>query len=316
MRFLLIPLLLLFGLPVVHAGTSRIDAVSNALDAFDRSLDKAFDSLGRIDTDKKLDLGHRKSQTLDVGYEPYYYQYWESIGVLTTGMMNSYYANYTYRPPADNILNNTVLNAYAFEVRYAYGSARYKSDSGYIDNDKNYNIEMRGLLEKDYLLSNDLLFTPYLGFGYRNLYNPGNGVQTNLGLWGYDRRSFYYYLPIGIKLDIPHLQGPWSGAFNVEYDYFIRGVQLSDLNEVTPHVNREIPSVSNRQTDGFGLRGSVRLVYSTPRIDFYVEPFIRFWNIEDSKLKTEITHDGKYVFTGYEPHNTTKEIGSKIGLQF
>ena len=314
MRFLIIPLLLILCSPVLHAETTRYDAVSNALDAFDRSIEKAFDSFERVDATKKQDLGVRKSQSLDVGLETYFYQYWESIPIKITGMMNGYYANYAYRPPDYNPLNNIVFNAYMLELRYASGSTRYKG-SGIIKNDKNYNLEMRGLLGKDYIFLEDILFTPYLGFGYRNLYNPGNGVITSDGHVGYDRRSFYYYFPIGVKVNIPHLRGPWSAGLNLEYDYFYRGVQLSDLNEVTPYAGYEYPNISNRQKDGFGIRGSLKLVYSTPRIDFYVEPFIRFWNIQDSVVKNDINHSGQKS-SWLEPRNTTKEIGSKIGLNF
>lgn len=315
MRFLLVPILLLLSISTSYAETSRLASISNALDAFDQKLEKAFDAFARTDSSKKQDLGPRKTQSLDVGYETYFYQYWESIPIKITGWMNGYYANYAYRPQEDNVLNNAVLNAYMLEFRYASGKGRYKSDSGVLEDDKSYNLEMRALLGKDYLVSDNVLITPYLGFGYRHLYNPVNGRQTDKGAWGYDRRSYYYYLPIGFSVKMPNIYGSWSGAFNVEYDYFLRGVQLSDLNEATPYIGTEYPNISNRQNDGYGVRGSFRMMYSTPKIDFYVEPFIRFWNIEDSNVKHDVNHSG-VASSWIEPHNTTKEIGSKFGLQF
>ncbi len=314
MWFLLIPFLLILAAPVSHAEVSRLDSIANALDAFDRKLDKAYDSFERVDGTKKQDLGVRKAHTFDLGYEPYFYQYWESIPIKITGMMNSYYANYAYRPSESNPLNNTVVNTYLFDFRYAFGKATYKG-SGVSKDEENYNMEIRGMLGKDYLLMDDVLFTPYFGFGYRYLYNVANDIRTSDGHYGYDRRSYYYYLPLGFKINVPHLQGPWSAAFNGEYDIFLRGVQNSDLNAVSPYAGVNYPNLSNRQTGGFGIRGSVRLMYSTPKLDFYLEPFMRYWNIDDSEIKTETSPDGT-SFTGLEPHNTTKEIGSKIGLQF
>ena len=49
--------------------------------------------------------------------------------------------------------------------------------------------------------------------------------------------------------------------------------------------------------------------------NFYIEPFARFWNIQDSDVKFDTNHSG-YRSAWVEPHNTTKEIGSKFGLQF
>ncbi len=70
----------------------------------------------------------------------------------------------------------------------------------------------------------------------------------------------------------------------------------------------------NHQEKGYGIRASMKLLKHYMLADFYVEPFIRFWNIEDSKVGTSPSSFGDFV--GLEPKNTTTEIGSKFGLQF
>jgi len=74
------------------------------------------------------------------------------------------------------------------------------------------------------------------------------------------------------------------------------------------------PVVSNRQKHGFGLRGSVKAIYEKENFYFIVEPFVRYWSIEESERKT-ITHNG-YTATWWEPDNNTVEWGFKLGLRY
>ena len=49
-------------------------------------------------------------------------------------------------------------------------------------------------------------------------------------------------------------------------------------------------------------------------MDYYMEPYIRYWNIEESKPET-VSVDGN-TETLVEPKNNTTEVGSKFGIQF
>lgn len=303
-------MLLVLSLPV-YADTSRLDAVSNALDAFDRKLDKAFAAFDRADTNSKQNLGSRKIQTLDMGFETYMYKYWEDIPITNKGTMNGYFINYTYRPPEDNVLNNPILNAYLLEFRYASGSLDYEG-SGTIDGKKNNNLELRMLFGKEYGLDVNANAMPYFGFGYRTLFDEGNGKLSSTNAYGYDRRSTYYYLPLGARFNVG--MNHWKHTMGLEYDFLLEGIQISDLSAGFQWNAIPNPNVHNHQRKGYGARATYRLAYSTPKVDFFVEPFFRYWNIEASNV-VNADIDGSNVDL-VEPHNTTKEFGSKIGLQF
>ncbi|VAX34977.1 hypothetical protein MNBD_UNCLBAC01-718, partial [hydrothermal vent metagenome] len=74
-------------------------------------------------------------------------------------------------------------------------------------------------------------------------------------------------------------------------------------------------TVSNKQNKGYGLRGSFKIVKKSNNMDFYFEPFIRYWNIEDSEIST-LTYNGVAVGFGLEPNNNSTEYGIKLGATF
>jgi hypothetical protein len=71
----------------------------------------------------------------------------------------------------------------------------------------------------------------------------------------------------------------------------------------------------NRQDNGYGLRGSIKFLKKGSVVDYYVEPYIRYWNIEQSKGQY-MSIDGKAPLIYAEPANSTTEVGSKFGIQF
>ncbi len=249
---------------------------------------------------------------LDVGTDVYYYHYNEpDLGVWLTGVMNGYYANYQYRPLEDSVLNNSVLNMYAIEAHYAEADLDYKG-SGHDDGRKNDMYELRALLGKD-LFQEGARVTPYFGFGYRRLVDQGGSRLSSDGHIGYDRESHYFYLPIGATVQFPERNG-LSISANAEYDHFIQGVQKSKLGDADQFGATKYGDLRNDQKKGFGVRGSVKFLKNGPKIDLFAEPFIRFWNIEDSEVEVAPATSG--AFYGLEPHNLTTEVGSKFGLNF
>ncbi len=286
MNFIFALLILVFGASIACAEPMRGDVISRALDP-------------------------RKVHALDAGLEPYLYVYEEDIRIKNRGMMMGYYVNYAYRPADGNFFNNTIANAYMIEGRIALGKLDYKG-SGVMENRKNLNYEIRGLVGKDYLLSEHSLVTPYLGFGYRTLLDEGNGRLTSTNFYGYDRHSQYLYVPVGFYAKIP--SGIFTTSYNAEYDIFISGLQVSDLSSGKRFNGFDNPNIHSSQRKGVGLRGSIKLSYAGKWADFYLEPFVRYWRIAESKL-TAATVDGSHG-NFYEPRNSTVEIGFKIGLQF
>ncbi len=266
----------------------------------------------------KQKLDPRHTHTFDLSAETYYYRYHETIPIDVRGTMIGYNASYYYRPADDNILNNAFTNSYGIEYRFATGKLDYKG-SGTINDKRNDNWELRGLIGKDFLLGDRSLVTPYFGFGFRYLFDDGKDRISSTNAVAYDRTSHYYYLPLGFTVTLP--DGNWTTVLNLEYDWFLNGYQFTNLSDVNPYLGGDLYSdIKNKQENGHGFRGSLKFQYAYQRVNFFVEPFIRFWNIDDSEIKT-ITIGGTGPNSGspislLEPRNWTMELGSKFGLQF
>ncbi len=135
-----------------------------------------------------------KEQELKFGTEISHITYKEpDFGVSEKGMFFGVYANYVYRP--EWFVNYLSLDGHA-----AIGVVDYKG-SGEIDNIDDYLMEPRVLVGKSLDLADNSRLTPYLGFGYRYLYDDLGGMVSSTGAAGYDRRSQYIYLPLGLTFD-------------------------------------------------------------------------------------------------------------------
>ena len=130
------------------------------------------------------------------------------------------------------------------------------------------------------------------GFAYRYLKN-----QLDKDPHGYLRESNYIYMPFATEFCF--VSGIWGFSFKGEIDYLLYGWQYSHMPKGT---------VRNKQHSGYGLRISAKIKLNLDRKKTYifVEPFYRFWNIQDSDI------NGGYL----EPHNTTKESGICMGIIF
>jgi len=253
--------------------------------------------------------------SVDLGSEIFYYRYEEPspVGIKNQGPMYGFYANYAYRPAAPNFFNNFLTNVYFLQARYASSRVLEYSGDGTIKNKHDEADEFRGLIGKDYYLGTDSMVTPYFGFGYRYLIDHGNGETNGLGQYSYDRKSHYYYLPLGVDVVI-NLPDNWEVDPNVEYDILLSGYQKSFFSDGDQFTGFNNPDVVDHQDHGFGVRGSVKFLKRGPMVDFYVEPYVRFWNIDQSKTEAAVV-DGS-LGGWVEPKNNTLEIGSKFGIQF
>ena len=179
-----------------------------------------------------------------------------------------------------------------------------------MDNLFDYCAEIRGMAGYDFKFSDDILLTPYFGIGYRYLNDDSSGKITSTGAAGYERESNYIYSPLGIECTL-QTDDDWSIGITTEYDIFWQGRQISHLNDANSAYNQ----VKNTQNDGYGARGSLKLKKKSQKLDFTIEPFIRYWNIKKSN-DSNVTYSGVIIGYGYEPKNNTTEYGVKFGLYF
>lgn len=185
------------------------------------------------------------------------------------------------------------------EGRFAVGTVDY--DGQYqdgrpltMDGIDDYVFEGRLLLGPEWLSSN-MLSTLYAGVGYRYLNDDSSFHPA-----GYERESNYYYIPIGGEISTS-LQAGWSVVGRVEYDYFLWGLQKSHIGII----------MENRQNSGHGYRASIKLQKKSKDVMFVIEPFFRYWDIDDSEL--EYLGGGYY---GLEPANNTTEYGIQLSVLF
>lgn len=189
-----------------------------------------------------------------------------------------------------------------FEYMYTgdltYGKVNYNSASGTLTKDY-YKARAEGYVA--YRVSG--AFSPFVGLGYRLLFDASGGSQTSTGALGYDRLSQYLYAPIGAKFDIYH-----NLTVKAQYNLFLVGYQTSYLSTASSAFN----DVTNEQRSGWGID-----ITANYQIDnnWSTYGFFRHWDIEDSEISTG-TVFGLVAFSLFEPHNTTNEFGIGVAYKF
>lgn len=213
-----------------------------------------------------------------------------------------------------NHLGAKTLNADWFikdDLRFAYGSVDYVG-SGYQPSAPDWYLDARGLIGRDFLSGNGI-YSPYIGIGYRYLFNDLRGYSSS-GAIGYRRESNYLYVPLGVthrfKLDDSAVL-----ATTVELDRLLGGRQLSRLSDLVGHSGyNSAPDVTNAQNSGFGFRADVMYEMG----DWAFGPFFNIWRISQSdSVLQPIVQNGAttwYYFT--EPENRTTELGLRMRFRF
>ncbi len=244
------------------------------------------------------------THSFDLTTDGSYIKYEEPDIMKETGWMAGVSGEYTARFPQHLVLG--------VDGRFAFGQVDYESNgTGTIDNINDFLGETRVTAGYDVYMESASRITPYAGFGYRFLRDELGGNISTTGAGGYDRESNYYYLPVGVKT-LTSLDGDWFFGVKAEYDIFLNGTQKSMLGQALTGVD----TLENDQNDGYGLKGSIQIIKRNERFNLLVEPFVNYWNIDQSELKA-ITYGGTPVgVVGYEPENNSTEVGLKIGLAY
>jgi hypothetical protein len=264
-----------------------------------------------------------KRHSFEVGYEVSNYTYQEksASGSKIMNLKGNYAGpslNYTYRPNFDGNVFEKAIDELRLQGRFAWGSVNYTGSL--MDGEgitasgiKDHMYELRALVAKSIAVGSGMRVTPYIGLGYRYLFD-GQGKTE----YGYDRESQYIYLPLGGDAIFRFGRG-WSLGLNMEYDHLIAGRQKSHIE----NVDSGFSSLENKQTDGYGLRGSIKLAKDvSQRVSVFVQPYFRYWNIKQSDGKPLLYNDSVYCDVSgcydsmVEPKNTTTEVGLKMGVGF
>ncbi len=247
-------------------------------------------------TTAKVPINHH---TWEIGPELSYIEYQEPDVMREKGMMSGIGAAYSYH-------NNIMLKA---DAKLSYGQVDYQN-SGTLKNIDDYMLEIRAVGGYDFKLTESLLLTPFIGFGYRYLIDDMKGRVTSTGARGYLRESNYFYSPVGVTI-LNDFKNSWIFGLTLEYDLFWKGRQKSHLSNANAAYN----DLENNQNSGYGLRGSLLIRKIAGRMSYSFEPFIIYWTIDKSDVQN-ITYNGALWGYGWEPRNNSTEVGLKFNVGF
>jgi hypothetical protein len=232
-------------------------------------------------------------------------------GAKEKGMSYGIFGVYNYRTSIESVASQ-IVDVYHFDFHFNYKLADF-SGAGTVNNIDNYIVEPRIWFGKDFILNSGSRVTPYVGVGYRYWLDQLGG-NPSIGDNAYDRRSQYLYIPVGFEVAVLPADG-WELRLNGEYDFLVHGWHTSYISQVPTGVEGvTYPDLKNDQTEGYGLRGSVDLIKRGDKVNFMLSPYVRYWNIKDTDVKT-VSNDDVTIW-GYEPANTSTEIGARLGVQF
>jgi len=247
--------------------------------------------------------GQLQRHTWEVGAILSKFTYEEPGIMKEEGFFYGIEGSYTFRNQKDLMIKA--------EGRYSYGKVDYESTgTGTMDGIDDYIFEIKGLVGNDFPVSGKSTITPYIGLSYRYLNDDSSGKLSSTEASGYERESNYYYIPIGMEI-VTELESGWIFGIILEYDYFWKGKQISHLSDVDPGFN----DIENDQNDGYGFRGSLIFLWKDEHNEYIIEPFIRYWDINESEWAL-ITYYGVPYAYGYEPANESTEIGLNITIRF
>jgi hypothetical protein len=249
--------------------------------------------------------GLYKTHTFGVGFETFYMDDKEDTNpdVSLDGMMYGGYFAYAFHGS-----NNLMVGA---DLSVAYGELTYDgflypSGEKYREDSQDWIVEVRGLIGHDFSLGSGSILTAFTGLGSRYW---NDQVQSP---YGYERELTYYYSPLGLMFAAP-MTGSWNWGIKAEYDLFLGGKVESHLSDVGAGWS----DADNEWGvgDGYGVRGSVWFAGDlNDHVGMGIEPFVRYWDIDDSDLDSVNTPYGRSSV--YEPATTVFAAGVRVGLQF
>ena len=246
-----------------------------------------------------------KTHTFGVGFETFYIDNEEDTNpdVSWDGMMYGGYLNYAFHG------SNSLMIGADLSVTYGeltYDGFLFPSGQQYSEDSEDWIVEVRGLIGNDFSVGSGIILTPFTGFGSRYW---NDEIQSR---YGYEREVTYYYSPFGLMFAAP-ITGNWNWGINAEYDFFWGGKvesHLSDLGAGWSDADNEWDV-----GDGYGVRGSIWFAGDVnDNVGMRIEPFVRYWDIDDSDIDTVNTPLGRAFV--YEPATTVFAAGVRVGLEF
>jgi len=245
----------------------------------------------------------------------------ENLKTQSANQLGLTLSGYVYDEPSLNVRMTAInvgveyLGTYAFQndwfvlgqIDYNNGPVKYNG-SGTASGIPQYYVNLKAALGHDFTF-NGFVLSPYIGIGYRYLNQAFGGVTTSTGAPGYDRRSTYNYIPIGVIHRVAVNDNKAKLETTLEYNYLLSGNQYSGLAAANPVLGNQ----NSTQNSGYGI--SLSFLYKQDQWGF--GPYYKYWNIADSQTNpTNFVASGMRYSGFYEPANTTNEFGLKLTYSF
>ncbi len=159
------------------------------------------------------------------------------------------------------------------------GEVDYSSDDGNIEDVSQYIAQVDFHIGRDFRVGDATTLTAFTGVGGRALDDQSGGKETEQAALGYDREVGYSYIPVGLAASIP--VGRMSLAVSAQYNWLFGGTAKSEFSQIDP----EFPDVKLDLDGGYGIEASAMLSAPLGRNRVRFGPFLRHWNIEQSKSR-------------------------------
>ncbi len=254
-----------------------------------------------------------KLHNLQIAYEVSDYKYREpGLMYLRAKPKQGVSVLYTRRSVLSREVSESDRSFASLEFRYMTGDVDYHGGTFAgtpltLYDLKDYYFETALRLGAVYEFGTSWEAWPYFGIGWRQLRNH----LEEGGEGGYLRESTYWYMPIGMNLKYRTENG-WQVVLNGEFDWLLRGTQYSG------EMMGILDGNTNDQNEGYGVRVSLKAEKSLGKVGLFIEPFWRYWHIQNSTIghKDIIGAPGWFMDGFYEPKNYTHEYGLKAGISF
>ncbi|WP_319760682.1 hypothetical protein [Maridesulfovibrio sp.] len=237
------------------------------------------------------------SSEFKLGYEGMYMYYDEPNMMHEKGILNGGFASWTGYFSQYNIMLNAELEGLAGSLSY---NGKYSDGTPLKCDTDDYFISGRATVGKGFDFGRTGI-TPYIGIGARYW---NDDIKTT---GGYERQITQLYMPVGVNL-VTKLNEGWSIGGTLEGSLLLGGKVKSKLSDVGSNYE----DVNNTQefASGGGARVSAFLEYDFDAYALGMEPYFRYWNIEDSEKDTVST--GTYM----EPKNKFYMSGLRLYVKF
>jgi hypothetical protein len=285
-----------------------VKAVDLTVQDFDVEEDMAFGA-DRLARDDDYDIAgtpinrDRKKLNFEFGTENFYYDFDSDDGNSRVGTLFGVFGALTYHPgPTEDLSKYDNITMAKLDTHLAQDVDVFMCD-------------IRALGGVDFISRSSTRLTPYLGLGYRYLRDKEGGSTKVIdeafgGLTYYNGASYikeeikYIYIPVGVELHRP-IRNRWAVQMNAEFDFILQGRSTRHYNQLGAVLvdantgDLHIPNTMEFTHDkGYGWRASVKFLHSGAEMDFFVEPFIRFWKLDDSDVE-QFRSDGTGVIWYY-----------------